>query len=52
MIRDVHCNDVNDCEVYLNEMGSGLDLNSTLAENMIDSQCYLFIRRKLHYSRF
>ena len=48
MLKDVHCMDETDCNVFLNEMGSELDLNSTLEENMISDPCCLLIRRKLH----
>lgn len=47
MIKDVHCIDETDCNVFLNEMERELDLNSTLEKNMIDYPCCLLIQRKL-----
>ena len=54
MIKDVHCIDETDCNVFLNEMERELDLNSTLEKNMIDYPCCLLIQRKVqnpHTSR-
>lgn len=47
MIKDVHCIDETDGNVFLNEMERELDLNSTLEKNMIDYPCCLLIQRKL-----
>ena len=49
MIKDVHCIDETDCNVFLNEMERELDLNSTLEENMITYPCCLLIQHKLEY---